>query len=231
MTARALIVGNTDGIGRALTKVLLDRDWSVSGVSRRTSDLAHPHYRHAVADVAGADYARVLDEILAEGRPDLCVYCVGIGELFEDADFAPELDTFRVNLMALAETAARVVPAMRERPPATFAGLSSMADAMPSRLAPAYSASKAGMSSYLEGLGLAVRDDNVRVVNVRLGFVDTKMAKSPVKPFMLSPERAAVRIADAVTAERPPLRVSIPRRMALTIALASAVNRIRPGTV
>ena len=53
MTARALIVGNTDGIGRALTKVLLDRDWSVSGVSRRTSDLAHPHYRHAVADVAG----------------------------------------------------------------------------------------------------------------------------------------------------------------------------------
>ena len=44
--------------------------------------------------------------------------------------------------------------------------------------APSYSASKAGLSSWLGGLALALRPRGVHVTNVRLGFVDTKMAKA-----------------------------------------------------
>jgi len=48
--------------------------------------------------------------------------------------------------------------------------------------APAYNASKAALSSYVEGLSLALRGTGVALTNVRLGFVDTKMAKASAKP-------------------------------------------------
>ena len=42
-----------------------------------------------------------------------------------------------------------------------------------------------------DGIGLALRPHGVAVTNLRLGFVDTKMAKSPVKPFQISADAAA----------------------------------------
>jgi hypothetical protein len=36
----------------------------------------------------------------------------------------------------------------------------------------------------------ALRPRGIAVTTVRFGFVDTKMAKSPVTPFMISVERA-----------------------------------------
>jgi short-subunit dehydrogenase len=57
--------------------------------------------------------------------------------------------------------------------------------------APSYNASKAGFSNYLGSLALALKFKGVHVTNVRFGFVDTKMAKSNVKPFVMSVEKAA----------------------------------------
>jgi hypothetical protein len=75
------------------------------------------------------------------------------------------------------------------------------------------------MSYYLEGLASALGRRGVAIVNVRLGFVDTKMAKSPIKPFMLDVDTAAARILQAVLAERPQRRVNIPQRAALMMWL------------
>ena len=86
--------------------------------------------------------------------------------------------------------------------------------------APGYAASKAGLTSYLLGLRGALRPHGVRVTIVRFGFVDTKMAKSPVKPLLLSVERAAD--VGCATACVPGRRSSPrPRRMA---ALARAAR-------
>jgi len=69
--------------------------------------------------------------------------------------------------------------------------VSSLADEFLSAEAPSYHASKAGFSNYLGGLARALRSRGVHVTNVRFGFVDTKMAKGDVKPFMMTPEKAA----------------------------------------
>jgi NAD(P)-dependent dehydrogenase (short-subunit alcohol dehydrogenase family) len=69
-------------------------------------------------------------------------------------------------------------------------GVSSLADELLSAEAPSYHASKAGFSNYLGGLALAMKPKGVHVTNVRFGFVDTKMAKGDVKPFMMSVEKA-----------------------------------------
>jgi short-subunit dehydrogenase len=217
----ALLVGNSDGVGLALTRKLLHEDWMVRGVSRSRSPVDSSKYLHEVLNVRDPDYEAALAQFLPSEKIDLCIYCAGTGEFFDPARIDQDVATFETNLVGLARTAARVVPIMLANPPATLVGLSSIADVMPSAAAPAYAASKAGMSSYLEGLRAALRGTGVSVVNLRLGFVDTKMAKSPNKPFMMTSDRAAERILRSVLVASPPKRISLPRRMAFLMWLLS----------
>jgi short-subunit dehydrogenase len=218
-TRNALLIGTSDGLGKALARQLLDRGWAVVGVSRSPGGPQAEHYRHVVVDVRSSDYGPAVDSVLADGPIDLCIYCAGIGDLFDAEQLRRETDTLRVNLLGLAETIERVLPKLLGQGHGTMVGLSSLADVFPGRHAPGYAASKVGMSYYLEGLASALGQRGVAIVNVRLGFVDTKMAKSPVKPFMLEVDTAAGRILQAVLAERPPRRVNIPQRAALMMWL------------
>jgi short-subunit dehydrogenase len=222
----ALLIGNSDGIGLAMTRQLLERGFAVTGVSKSPSPVSHEAYRHIVLDVSGADYGAKLDAALPSNRICLCVYCAGIGEHFAMDELRQDVATLEVNLIGLARTVERVLPRMVADGPAVFAGLSSLADVAPSRVAPAYAASKAGMTYYLEGLAGAVRRTGVSVVNVRLGFVDTKMAKSPWKPWMIGADEAAERILRSLLQGRPATRVNIPRLAAAVAMAVASVARL-----
>jgi NAD(P)-dependent dehydrogenase (short-subunit alcohol dehydrogenase family) len=187
---RALLVGNTDGIGLAMTRRLLAAGWSVTGVSRRESSVENAAYRHRVADVGDGRFSGLVEELAREAPPGLCIYLAGIGEFLDTADMSAEARVFDVNLTGMVRTAAAVVPGMVRRGEGHFIGVSSMADELLSAEAPSYSASKAGFTSYLGGLALALKPRGVRVTNVRFGFVDTKMAKGSFRPLMMSVEKA-----------------------------------------
>jgi NAD(P)-dependent dehydrogenase (short-subunit alcohol dehydrogenase family) len=218
----ALIVGNTDGIGLAVTRRLLDDGWTVTGVSRRVSSIEAAAYTHVVADVTKPDYR---DAITALPGPfDACIYCVGIGELFDATALDRDADVFRANLVGAVDTAAVVLPPMLAAKTGHFVALSSIGDGV-SSAAPAYGASKAGLSAYLEGLALALRGKGVRVTNLRFGFVDTKMAKSPVKPFMITADRAADVVLRAL--RNRPARLTYPWRMAALVWLIGVATSIR----
>ncbi|MEV6348464.1 SDR family NAD(P)-dependent oxidoreductase [Actinoplanes sp. NPDC051851] len=206
----ALIVGNSDGIGLALTHRLLGAGWTVTGVSRRPAPAGVAH----TADVASPEFPALLARVLAGvGDVDLCVYAAGIGELLGPGlALAGQTRTFEVNLLGLARTVEAVVPGMVAAGRGHVIGLSSMADAVLSADAPAYAASKAGMTSYLLGLDAALRPRGVAVTAVRFGFVDTKMAKSPVTPFKITTERAVDVLMQCVRTR--PAVLSRPRRMA-----------------
>jgi short-subunit dehydrogenase len=222
----ALLIGNSDGIGLALTRRLLERGFEVTGVSKSPSPVSHEAYRHIVLDVSSADYGTKLDAALPSGRIRLCVYCAGIGDHFAMDGLQQDVATLQVNLVGLAKTVERILPRMVADGPAVLAGLSSLADVTPSRVAPAYAASKVGMTYYLEGLAGAIRRTGVSVVNVRLGFVDTKMAKSPWKPWMISPDEAAERILRLLLQDRPATRINIPRRAAAVARAAASAARL-----
>jgi short-subunit dehydrogenase len=211
---RALVVGNTDGIGLALTRRLLEQGWAVVGVSRRPADLAHPAYEHRVADVADPGYPAALDGL---GALDLCVYAAGVGEPLDTERLSEQTHAFRVNLIGAALTVEAVLPGMLAAGAGHFIGLSSLADVLISPVAPGYSASKAGFTSYLAGLGKAVRPRGVAITVVRFGFVDTKMAKGPSTPLKIGVERA-VDVLMRCIARRPAV-VSYPRRMAAAVRL------------
>src|SRR6266508_4433053 len=188
----ALVVGNSDGIGLAFTQHLLAPGWSVTGLSRSPSPIDDERYVHHVVDVTEPRYREVLaDAAQARGDVDVCAYVAGVGEPLDVKDLAAQTAIFEVNLMGAVKTAEVVVPAMVATGRGHLIGVSSLADVGIFADAPGYAASKAGLSSYFLGLALALRPHGVAVSTVRFGFVDTKMAKAPVKPMMISVDRAS----------------------------------------
>jgi len=223
---RALIVGNSDGIGLGLTRRLVGAGWTVAGLSRSASDFGAPGYEHRVVDVTSPDFGGVLaDAVDTLGGVDVCVYAAGVGDFFDPADLPAQTRTLEVNLLGAARTIEVVVPTMIANGGGHVVGLSSIADVTASADAPAYAASKAGLSWYLLGLRGALRPHGVTVSAIRFGFVDTKMAKSPVKPMMISVDKAVDVVVDCLRTRRAV--VSYPRRMSLLMRAMGPVVAAR----
>jgi short-subunit dehydrogenase len=210
MPRRILIIGNSDGIGAAVTKILVEQGDRVVGISRSRSPLAGQNLRHEIQDVASPQYRGVVRQLIAEeGGFDACIYCAGIGSALKLPDLSNEAHVFDVNLNAMVETMEVLVPHWIENSNGHFIGLSSLADGIYNADAPSYSASKAGFSSYLLSMALKLRGTGIAVTNIRFGFVDTKMAKSPTKPLMITPIAAARHVVKCL--DRRPMQLSIPK--------------------
>lgn len=223
-TVRALVIGNSDGIGLALTRRLLADGWSVTGVSRRDSGIEHERYVHRTVDVTAPDYAAALREPDAQPDVDLCVYAAGVGDLLDLDDLAAQTRAIEVNLLGAARTVEAVVPGMLARGSGHLIGLSSLSDILIAPDAPGYAASKAGFSTYLLSLTQPLRKRGVAVSTVRFGFVDTKMAKAPSKPLMI-PVAEAVEVLMRCVRDRPAV-VSYPRRASVGARALRAVTRL-----
>ena len=216
---RILIVGCSDGIGLGSARRLLGDGWQVVGISKSRGPLEHPAYHHEVIDVAAPGYREKLAAIVvARGPFDACLYCAGIGATRDLSNLAGDLRVFQVNLMAAVETAAEILPCMVKAGRGHFLVLSSQADELIATDFPSYAASKAAMSSYFEALALAARPTGVRVTNIRFGFVDTKMAKAPVRPFLRSTDWAVKVVVRALAGKA--IRVTRPRRLVPLVKLA-----------
>jgi len=208
VSGRALLIGNSDGIGLTATKALLGRGWKAVGVSRSETPINDSSYEHFVIDVQDEDFMTRLNSILVMEPVDLCVYFAGIGELLDFAKMEFDLEVFDVNLIGMVKTATCVIPSMIKNRQGHFIGISSVADEMLSPDAPSYHASKAGFSNYLEGLALALKPSGIHVTNIRFGFVDTKMAKGDLKPFMMSVDRSVQHLL--VCIDKKPIRYTAP---------------------
>jgi short-subunit dehydrogenase len=220
MSMRVLIIGNSDGIGAALTKLLLSRGDVVVGISRSPGVVEHERVRHEVLDVGSPEYLERIRHLAMEGPGfDVCVYCAGVGSALELPDVSNEVRVVDVNFTGMVRTMSALLPRWLKERRGHFVGLSSLADAFFNPDAPSYNASKAGFSNYLYAMAFKLRPSGISVTNVRFGFVDTKMAKAPVKPLMISPETAARHIVRAI--DRRPISVSVPK---LTAAATWAVG-------
>lgn len=210
MNSKALIIGNSDGIGLAITNALLKREWKIVGISRSESPINDENYKHNIIEVQESDFSEKLKTILSkEERIDICIYCAGIGEMLDVSNMENEEKIINVNFLGMVKTVSSVIPFMVKEGKGHFIGLSSVADEMLSSEAPSYHASKAGFSNYLESLALALKPRGIDVTNIRFGFVDTKMAKGDVKPFMMGVDRATQHLLNCI--EKKPVRYTAPK--------------------
>jgi benzil reductase ((S)-benzoin forming) len=75
----AIVTGTSTGIGEAVARQLLDRDWDVIGIARRPSAISHAAYRHVAFDLAMvAEDPAPLEAALAAQMPGPSAHRIGL---------------------------------------------------------------------------------------------------------------------------------------------------------
>ena len=204
----AVIIGASSGIGRALAVTLSLDGYRVGVVARRTDllnqlreELAGPCVIKT-ADVSQPELAMPLLQELIEELGDVELFIVSAGTGFENAplEWEPERDTIAVNVLGFAAMVNVAVRHLETRGSGHLVGISSLAALRGNGVAPAYAASKAFVSNYLQGVGYRFNKLKLPIVvtDVQPGFVDTCMAKGDQLFWVASPQKAARQIAAAI---------------------------------
>lgn len=213
MTGRVLLVtGAGSGIGAATAAVASGRGWRVVVCGRRREALEQVAARTGavvrVVDVAepGA-VERLVASVLAEfGRLDSVVANAGVmavGNVVE-TDPADWDAVLRTNLTSVYLLARAAVPHLVAAS-GTFVGVSSIAALRSSTSAAAYSVSKAGLISLVQGIARDFGPAGVRANVVCPGWVRTEMADAEMGEFG-APYGLDVEAAYAATTELVPQR-------------------------
>lgn len=229
---RAIIVGASSGLGRALAKVMSRDGWALGLAGRNTEVLeslkaelggeAHVA-RLDVTDTASVPAA--LDALKQSlGEVDCLVVSSGIGTYNRKLEWELEQRTIATNVDGFAACANWGARHFFERKGGHLVGLSSVASLRGSGAVPAYNASKAFMSNYMEGLRFNLFKFGVTVTDVRPGYVDTPMTEGQQGMFwVVDADTAARQIYRAILRKRAVAYV--PRRWAIVAALIRLVPR------
>jgi len=216
MKRNILIIGNSDGIGAAVTRALLAQGDQVVGISRSPSPLGSEGPKHVVQDISAPDYPEILRRIIVEEGPfDTCIFCAAIGSELKLPDLSQETHVIEVNFTAMVHTLATLTPSWLKQGRGHFIGLSSLADDFYNADAPSYTASKAGFSNYLVSMALKLKSHGVHVTNIRFGFVDTKLPKASWKPLMMTADQAAHQVITCL--KKRPIQLSVPKLAGLAL--------------
>ena len=98
MPQNILIIGNSDGIGAAVTRELIARGDRVCGISRSPSPLGPDGPKHIVQDISAPEYPDTLHRIIVEeGSFDACIFCAAIGSGLELPNLSQEAQVIEVN--------------------------------------------------------------------------------------------------------------------------------------
>ena len=207
-----LLTGAAQGIGRATARLLVASGRKVGLVDRAEGPLAE-----LVAELGGASIASAVADVCdkvalraavrgvesALGPIGVLVASAGVGGLSTALDL--DTDALRamleVNVLGVAHAIEAVLPGMFARGCGHVVALSSVAGFRGMPWMPGYSASKAALSTYLEGLRPALKRRGVAITNVCPGFVRTGLtAGTPfARPIpMMEPERAAREVVAAI---------------------------------
>jgi len=202
----ALITGSSRGIGRAIAIALAERGCNIALHGRTLDHLSAAKDQiaklnvkvHCVAgDLSTQDH---IDAVIAAvkagpGHIDILYNNAAISNQSKSVfEFSPQewMQTFQVNLFAMARLCAAFGPGMRERGYGRIVNVTSGIKDQPN-LAP-YSASKAAVDKYTQDLAVEFKGSNVLVNHIDPGWIKTDLGGpnaweevSSVIPGMLVP--------------------------------------------
>lgn len=215
---RAILVGATRGMGRALARRMAARGDTLGLLGRSLPDLersARDLEIRGAARVAIADcdlekpegFERALDAIESElGGFDTVVVTAALFALQSELENRPDLAQRLLNVdftstILFCEAARK---RLLSRGGGTLCVFGSVAGDRGRKPVVLYGAAKAGLAAYLEGLDHRHHADGLRVVCVKPGFVRTGMtADLDPPPFAGEPDAVAARVLAAIDRGTP----------------------------
>jgi len=203
-TRKAIILGASSGIGKELAKVLAEQGYVLGLVARRVDLL-----KELARALPGQSFVRKIDlscppeavpaiEKLADDMNgvDLVVISAGTGFINPALDWTMEKETIDLNVSGFTAAADAAFKYFTRRGSGHLVAISSIAALRGSGTAPAYNASKAYVSSYMQGLQqkAAKMGSRICVTDIKPGLVDTAMAKGEGLFWVQPPDKAARQI-------------------------------------
>ncbi len=205
---KAIVIGATSGIGKGLARILADNNYKV-GITGRRAELL----QELKSEKPGSFYLKSLDvtdtkhvvEKLEElttdlGGLDLLILSSGTGDINKNLDFEIEKQTINTNVLGFTQIAGWAFNYFEKQKSGHLIAISSIGGLRGTRLAPAYTASKAYQINYLEGLRQKATKLNepIFVTDIRPGLVDTPMAKGDVLFWVMPVDKVVRQIYRAI---------------------------------
>lgn len=238
-----VVTGASSGIGAATARRLAREPGArLVLVARREGRLRELAAELGNAEVVVCDLtapdapAQVREHLLAHhgGRLDVLVNNAGAAwrGTFAEVGYAAVRQTMDLNFDAQVRLTEALLPLLRASAPATIVNLTSTAARVTRAGSAAYSASKAALQAWSDGLHLEERAHGVHVASVLPGFVLTEgfpqtfLTRRPlVRRLVARPETVADAIADAVLHGRSERYTPRP------YAVAGVLRALVPGLV
>lgn len=209
---KAIIIGASSGIGEELARQLSSEGYSLGLTARRAdllqelqSELPTKSYIQQMdvsdLDAAKGQFTNLLEQM---GAVDLVIISAGVGHLNPELDPDKELETIKVNVSGFTLIADLAFHHFIEKGSGHLVGISSIAALRGGDDAPAYGASKAFVSNYLQGLRkkAAKAKLDIAITDIKPGFVDTAMAQGEGLFWVAPVPKAAGQILDAIKKKR-----------------------------
>ncbi len=228
---KAVVIGASSGIGRALT-VKLNKDGYEVGIMARREKLL----KELADELSGKVIVKALDitdtekagelfkELLAEmGEVELIIINSGAGKRNPELLWELEKIPVEVNVKGFTLMAVIAAEYFTARGKGHLVVVSSIAGLRGNRFSPAYSASKAYVSTYADALRhkFAKMKLAINVTDVIPGFVDTVMAQGKNVFWVAKTDVAAEQILKAVRKNKK--RAYITRRWLLIGILSKII--------
>lgn len=204
---RVIIIGASSGMGKELALRYAAEGHFVGISGRRAALLAKIKKRFperivsCCFDVTGTENQKQLLQLIADlGGLDLIIYNAGFGEPSETLDVKTEMEITRTGVNGCVEIVGTAFNYFLERGSGQIAITSSVAALRGNSWTPAYSASKAFVSNYAEGLNIKARklEKDIVITDIRPGFVGTKPANVHGRFWVASTQKATTQIIGAI---------------------------------
>ncbi|MBC7629074.1 SDR family NAD(P)-dependent oxidoreductase [Ferruginibacter sp.] len=214
---KVIIIGATSGIGKQLAQLYATNNWLVGVTGRRRAllDSLQKDFPDNILtecfDVTGEENVECMKNLIQQlGGLDLLIYNSGYGESSTSLNWEIDKNTTRINVNGFAEIVNFAFNYFVVEGKGHIAATSSIAAIRGNSFAPAYSASKAYMSNYLEGLYIKAYKLNlpVYITDIRPGFIKTKMAKGDGQFWVAPVEKAAAQIYTGISRKKRKLYIT-----------------------
>ena len=220
---RIVILGATSGIGLEIAKLYIAAGCRsgpqvAAQKPRSTSGSGADRVKIRSIDITAPEAEERLLRLIADlGGCDLLLHCAGIGYNNPQLDAAREIATAETNTVGFTRIMDTAFDYFRRQGGGHLAAISSIAGTKGLGAAAAYSASKRYQNTYLDALAQLSRMQrlDIRITDIRPGFVDTPLLREGKYPMLMRPEKVAARIVRAL--EQRKRRIVIDRRYAVLV--------------